>query len=514
VKNLATADAHNPDWITAMSATGGDCGACHDSAYFNSHVHGYDTIEYVNHDVIHDPTVDRSQAGGTANECRDCHNDNGGSLASWADIRVEHETVNGAAKVSCDICHNYATNGNQSGDANTPPLADVNTALAGTGTTCVTCHTPKIAPATHGNPHGPGDTKVKTTAACLTCHSSPTANPVSEVHSDQCGLCHVNPSGGGILIPYLETNLPTGGTCAQCHFASATASGHHTYLDNASGRTTGPAPGGYCIDCHRPDVGQGASTRTRTNLHITMPRNLACNFCHLWWPNNKSYYTAATDNGYSAAGAGGTIRIYRLNWDPNGTTQKTYAASSEVLNHSISKNTTAPISDYAACFACHGASAATKGGGFQVKPFHGLGPAVTGFTPLSGNSGNANVNIEWYAGPSSTGTSQAVNNTPWHPGFAALHYLDNNVRPVTGTKKFATDDFKAHDADWSKWSGAVAIPAISNTSFPVPWDNYAAGSGAAPGTSPTLNTGGQKGAFTVPTTMPLVPLNLPTSITP
>lgn len=424
----------------------------------------------------------------------------------------------------CQTCHTAALH-------HTQTSSDNHNVNAGTGVNnlCISCHNHKrgFAPGGHMVDFGK-------TAGCTTtgCHTG--ARVLEDIHGNgtdaTCTLCHDDPpfrdteklgarglgdarNANGTAAAGTWTSV----TCTTCHdvttpdpdLSVTTLGGMHHGHANATA--------GECIVCHKPDVGQGASSRTLAALDISMPRNLACNFCHLWWPNNKGYYTTATDNGYSAAGAGGTIRIFRLNWDPNGTTAttaKTSAASSEVLTHSVSTNAVTPISDYAACFACHGASAATKGGGFQVRPFHGFGPAVTGFTPLSGNSGNANVLIEWYAGPSSNGNNQAVNDTPWHPGFAAFHLLDNNVRPVTNTKQFATDNWNAHKLDWNKWSVAVKIPAISTTQFSAPWDSYASALGAAPGTSATLNTGGQTGGFTMQTTMPLVPLNLPTSITP
>jgi len=75
------------------------------------------------------------------------------------------------------------------------------------------------------------------------------------------------PGGGGALITYLETNWTSGGDC---------------------------------VDCHMPDVGAQSPLGNRSD--IMMPANLACNFCHLWWPNNIDYIDQATDNGYDTTG--------------------------------------------------------------------------------------------------------------------------------------------------------------------------------------------------------------------
>ena len=103
---------------------------------------------------------------------------------------------------------------------------------------------------------------------------------------------------------------------------------------------------------------------------ITMPANLPCNFCHLYFPNN----------GYQQSG-GKTI-IYGLTWTPaaGGGTLGTNPSTS----HTISKATAPPISNYQACFACHGAS--SYNGAPQTTPFHGHGPMYNGEDNNGGDS--------------------------------------------------------------------------------------------------------------------------------
>jgi hypothetical protein len=420
----------------------------------------------------------------------------------------------------CQTCHTTAAH-------HTQISSDNHHVDGGTGANdlCTSCHNHQGGFAAGGHTVDFGNDASCTAAGCHTG-----ANVVSDIHKNNCANCHSgSPSRDNEMLGArgLGDARNADGTAAAGTWASITCITCHDVtppvdpdltVSTLGGMHHGHAnaTGGNCIACHLPDVGQTGSDALRGNL--TMPANLACNFCHLWWPNNKTYYTSPADSGYGLT-ATNKVKIFRLNWDPNNTTQKTYAASSEIVNHSVSENSITPISDYAACFACHGASSATKGGGFQVRPFHGFGPAVTGFEPLSGDSGTVNVNIEWYAGPTTSGQDQPARTTPWHPGFAAFNWLAADVRPVTGTKQFSSDTRNAHKLDWNKpWTSATRLsaltPSLAPFNFNIPWDNYGPTPGGPTGTSDSLNTGGQTGSFTKLTNVPLVPLSLPTSITP
>ena len=72
-----------------------DCTVCHGD--FTDH------IEHSHPNVMYDPATDLSQeAPGTP--CAVCHNDNGGNLSTWPDIRFEHEVpTNGVG--ACSTCH-------------------------------------------------------------------------------------------------------------------------------------------------------------------------------------------------------------------------------------------------------------------------------------------------------------------------------------------------------------------------------------------------------------------------
>ena len=58
------------------------------------------------------------------------------------------------------------------------------------------------------------------------------------------------------------------------------------------------------------------------------------------------------------------------------------------------------------------------------------------------------------------------------------------------------------------------VGAVYSGSFDIPWDGYDPAISGAPGTSDTLNAGGQNGSFTIDTNVPLCPLTIPTSVTP
>ena len=108
----------------------------------------------------------------------------------------------------CEVCHTKTTHHRNDGSA---PYQSHND-----GTRCISCH-----------PHSSGFKAVAMDhtaagvvlpdAACMECHQSSDPDLVAGVHGNQCGLCHTDPGGGGPLIEPLETSLPHGGTCTDCH---------------------------------------------------------------------------------------------------------------------------------------------------------------------------------------------------------------------------------------------------------------------------------------------------------
>jgi hypothetical protein len=304
--------------------------------------------------------------------------------------------------------------------------------------------------------------------------------------------------------------------CIDCHGAATSvnlASIHHA---TSASIPTQYAEDGECIQCHKPDVGQEASTRTVASTgNISMPRNLACNYCHLWWPNE--------------AYMGSPVNIYQLDWDPN-TNPNQDAASTALPTHAIS-TAAIPISDYAACFACHGATAYTGSAGTStaVAPFHGYGidgnevyNGDTFCTGSGGCGGQADDLINIYGSPTvtgfDTGTSHLTSKGR-HPGFNSLNSLEPYLTLQDGTSNPGKGDFpygghssakKAHQAD----AGQYETPAITGTTvFDIPWDNFGGGKPAAP-QNVTIDTHADKVAkdgsgyqHTVPTTVLTVPID-------
>jgi hypothetical protein len=215
-------------------------------------------------------------------------------------------------------------------------------------------------------------------------------------------------------------------------------------------------------------------------------------------------------------------------WTPN-TDSRNYAgieeigtgATASMPSHTISENTTTPVSDYAACFACHGASAATDGGGKQVVPWHGLGTVVA---PGSTNDDDASNNdggdvddiINFYSGVVQTGAGQSAHSDAFHPGWPFKMFSASNT-VAWGSKanagyanqgKQAGQFDKIHDTDkgQDRQNGVCYDAAWL---FDVPWDSYGTGTGVSTPVSTTLNSGGASGSFSFNMTMPLVPLSLP-----
>jgi hypothetical protein len=208
-------------------------------------------------------------------------------------------------------------------------------------------------------------------------------------------------------------------TCIECHgFSAGTEAakiaGHHNYTKIADG-SDGRALSGLCVDCHTANVNpEGA---------LDMPANLPCNFCHLYFPNT----------GYQQDGNGKNI-LYELTWTPaaGGGTLGTNPSTS----HTISKSAQ-PISNYQACFACHGAS--SYNGATATVPFHGYGTPYTGDDTTGGN---ANDIINTYMGDQQTGNVKhdPIMTYGIHPGAVNFNAIGHGVLGAPGTKPYSNDN--------------------------------------------------------------------------
>ena len=525
---IGGSEVHNPSSCTTChdagtgalrsgakgDATGanGECANCH-NAWFDGHTY----------DASHTVGINGDTSGGQTCSTAGCHD---GQSENWTNIKTRHDLANGGASV-CLVCHDSTRN-----DAD----GDVQTIIqnSSVSTSCLECHASKSSG--HGG-HDINDGKIDNNNNCTTggCHGGGTAHPyvihdvadatVNPGGSNDCSICHVGkPGGGGPMHDYLELsgelNLPGGGDCTQCHEMTAAnqttrISDHHTYTTIASLKVDpGSAMSGNCVFCHQPDVGQNGVAGHEARADLQMPPNLACNYCHLWWPNEA--YT------------GTPVNIYSLDWNPN-TNPNVDAGSAPLSTHAVS-TAAIPISDYAACFACHGKTSynGTAGNSTQVVPFHGYG--VDGNEVYTGDStcfgagpcgGQADDLINIYGSPTITGFDHGLDHLTdkgRHPGFNSLNMLEPYLSLVpSGANPGKGDVYdgqstgkKAHQAD----AGAYETPALTGTTtFNIPWDNYApafptaAGSVSIDTEYDHVNHTDTTETHTVPTVMRTVPLD-------
>ena len=453
---LSQAAANVNGYLTygpAMAA--GDCSTCHGN-YFDHHVHGT-TGGYVSHDVAHDPAVDLSQsAPGTP--CMNCHDDAGlgkgtNALSTWDAIKTEHATVGGVAQASaCATCHFYATNGNQSGDPDTPPLTTVQSTIAtGAGVTCVTCHVPKdvnASPTTSGH-GGHGPNVFGWAGNCNSCHTDNGLGVVEGVHGNNCLLCHDNPSGGpGTTIVGANGNGDatlgaaladyTTATCLTCHPSS-------TYPAPAIHHDTANAQSGNCEWCHadrRPDW----AVQYGVNLPNPLPTgDMACKKCHV-----KGSGTGLTvyKNTYTPVAVSGFPNGDR-NWGVTGD-----AAVQQTPIHVINGPSLITVQNYGICLGCHDGTYTNAQGvpAPQIQVWHAK--------PTWNKNTNDTANGIY------DNTFDVMRNAPGRSYFA-----DNNTPPRGG------DDRNADDPRFNIFSTGVNTGGVAKVRM---YGRYDFGSASKP----------------------------------
>jgi hypothetical protein len=537
-----------------------ECNECH-TGYFDGHAH-HDVANQVAFDVLVDLSQEANQTA-----CNACHPDTSSPNAygtllapTWAGILAEHNTQ-GDGGTGCNTCHDATTLSDKSGSGGTPNDTLVGTVIGTDATAkCTTCHTLKLwtnAASTHGG-HAAGSFgwTAGTIASCGTgagtsCHSG---DVVAVVHlgsfaiansNNPCVNCHNDPvlaPGGGdgntgvgsrgvgtAEVPPANATTHTE-ACTVCHTLSIGAT-HHS----------GPnATSGNCIACHMPKVGtQGNPIATRST--IMMPKELACNFCHLWWPNNQTYVATATDtSGYDTTTVSGKVMVYKLVFDPT-TNLRAMATASPVTSHAISTNSTTPINDYGACFACHGATGNGSNGttgianyalgdaagvADMIVPFHGLGNPLTateaGTLAVVNQADVLKHVVNFYAGPLQVteNTGLAAKDEPWNPGYIAFNWMapEVSMNPSGGTRPYAnsTKAYKSiHKSEYNNIYQAtvdtkrVAALTFTTSKASIQWNNWGADLGTVG--SRTFNVG-VLGSKAKTTDIPLVPLNIPVNV--
>ena len=117
---------------------------------------------------------------------------------SFADNNATYDGI-------CEVCHtqtNYHRN-DDSGDHSHKPMAN-----------CVGCHSHENGFRFYN--HTAIGAVLPISTCSIDCHGGG-PDPVLDVHSAQCGLCHLNPDGAGPLVEPYETTTPNGGDCTDCH---------------------------------------------------------------------------------------------------------------------------------------------------------------------------------------------------------------------------------------------------------------------------------------------------------
>lgn len=435
LKTFAVADTHNPNWIAAMPANGGDCAACHGSSYFGSH-QVIPHTEFV-YDVTGVTNAKDVVQTGTNSPCATCHNDSANSLATFNDKYVEHLS-------NCDKCHLETRDINETTASGTNVRQWIAARTADTTeTNCRTCHVPNWTnvPAHdgHATTDFPWDATTQTSCGTVGCHDY-LANPdvVVNIHGGTCTMCHSSASGGdgtskvGSATNGVDGDATLGSTasphndnCLVCHNiadvdvnADSIGGIHH---DNKSGNvtcttsnchlasylthTTSVTAVALCTNCHNGATAGGATTGATTVPYIAAGQvhNLnGCTTCHLiagapgkggglvgttakslgLSNNGTATWTNGTDGGGSCTTCHSSVNTTYgfLHHDlgearGNNCTATCHTTTFGVANHSTSiTNATTPGTVYATgCVTCHtSANIVGTATGAPVNPASGL----------------------------------------------------------------------------------------------------------------------------------------------
>ena len=276
---------------SAMPAGGGSCEACH-GAYFNNHTHSHQVAigpnDYFPPDWM---------------PCSNCH-----SVSSWPNIMSTHLG-------QCSTCHSATRDINTT----TPTGTTVPMVIAnpqGTTVHCLDCHQSHFAPHAFTSDGNCGD-----------CH---TMDYGMDVHSFTCGLCHVNPSGGGPRRAGTDGSAINGVRSSTCTFCHDTT----TYPPGVVHHDTADALSGNCTACH-------FWTNHGSNHTTLVADSAACNSCHPATAGNTSGVPVNT----------GDNRVHDA-------CTTCHATNGTLLSAAVADNPTTPATVTAmvpgACEACHG----------------------------------------------------------------------------------------------------------------------------------------------------------------
>jgi hypothetical protein len=286
--------------------TGGECVTCH-VGYFTGHTQHTSTT----HAVL-------MRAGDLSNSaaCNTCHRRGGTASANplFTNTWTGTDGIYALHSGGCAMCHDSTRTTNLGGSYTSVS----NVIMTATAPACLDCHADRATG--HGSHNA---TDFVWAGTCNTCHTG--TNIMVTVHKANCGLCHVNPAGGGARKVGTDGSALLGdasglhrlATCLTCHPAATYpldkihhdttpvannacttchSAANHSSMVNGTGTT--------CINCHTATAGtaSGAPVNlTDGKIHDT------CRTCHTFDVNLKGVLVAATNNrGVTTMPVGGT----------------------------------------------------------------------------------------------------------------------------------------------------------------------------------------------------------------
>jgi hypothetical protein len=315
-----------------------NCGECHTARLtaFSTHDHADTTYHNlpsvasgstVQHQTDPYPNGDYSQNGTAATDlCRNCHNDNGGSLATWTDIFKEHND-------DCTLCHNSTRDTNPL----TPTGNTIQDVIAANGdpTYCSACHQDKItsiegAGSIHGDHYEEGWVR-GTGTTCIECHdqnnNADHTQMITVIHDNTCTNCHTDPSGGDYSLKigssaegHEGATAGSPNVCTTCHTAPDP--------DYENDFTT------HLVQDHQStglsDVLDGTLSNCATSCHdISSAANIVTN------THNNNCYNCHTNTGDDGSFSDGT------------------GANSKLAGTSVGDATGHTIDSTSTCSDCH-----------------------------------------------------------------------------------------------------------------------------------------------------------------
>ncbi|MDA8417546.1 MAG: Ig-like domain-containing protein, partial [Desulfobacteraceae bacterium] len=321
------AECHNADGSLAGAAvghlTGSECITCH-STYFTGHL----THSATSHDTATRTLAMRSTDLSAGQPCNNCHRRGGPATTNplFTNTWGGTDGIYALHQLGCTECHDSTRTINlKTGYATVQAIImDNNFTAIG----CLDCHADRV------NGHSHPATDFTWGGTCNQCHTG--TSIVADVHQNQCGLCHVNPAGGGTrrvgtdgdatlagtsntascIVCHDSTKFPAGSihhdtnsavnnNCVRCHdgvtFPSHPAPNHSTFVVNV-------AP---CSKCHVATAG----TTTGQPISSTDPMvHNACRTCHTFDANKNGILVNFTNTkGVNGTGAlpatGGTCVV-------------------------------------------------------------------------------------------------------------------------------------------------------------------------------------------------------------